>query len=159
LVKLIAGIIIFNFLPGVHYLMRHDTLFIFNPIANLGRAWPVASNIRRVADELGGADWSGTVYPGHAAEIAENAARQGYKRVVATGGDGTIHEVINGLMAVEAEKRPLLGIVPVGSGNDFAGTLKFRATPKKPCVKSFPEARRVLMWLLCKMTPAEKNTG
>jgi diacylglycerol kinase (ATP) len=104
--------------------MPHDTLFIVNPVANLRRAWPVASNIRRLADEYGGADWAGTVYQGHAAEIAEQAARQGYKRVVATGGDGTIHEVINGLMAVEPEKRPLLGIVPVGSGNDFAGTMK-----------------------------------
>lgn len=117
--------------------MRHDTLFIFNPIANLGRAWPVASNIRRVADELGGADWSGTVYPGHAAEIAENAARQGYKRVVATGGDGTIHEVINGLMSVEPEKRPLMGIVPVGSGNDFAGTLKIPRDPEEALRKVF----------------------
>lgn len=104
--------------------MRHETLFIFNPIANMGRAWPVAAGIRRFADEMGGADWAGTVYPGHAIEIAAQAAARGYKRVVATGGDGTVHEVINGLMSIEPEKRPLLGIVPVGSGNDFAGTMK-----------------------------------
>ncbi len=103
--------------------MRHQTLMIFNPIANLGRAWPVASNLRRVAEDLGGADWSGTVYPGHASEIAEKAALDGYKTIVALGGDGTIHEVINGIMAVEPEKRPRLGIVPVGSGNDFASTV------------------------------------
>lgn len=103
--------------------MHHIPLMIFNPIANLGRAWPVASNLRRVADEFGGAVWAGTVYPGHASEIAEKAASEGYKTVVAVGGDGTIHEVINGLMKVDTAKRPLLGIVPVGSGNDFAGTM------------------------------------
>ncbi|GAP19994.1 diacylglycerol/lipid kinase family protein [Leptolinea tardivitalis] len=103
--------------------MTHETLIIFNPIANLGRAWPVASTLRRVADELGGADWSGTVYPGHASEIATKAGEQGYKRVIAMGGDGTIHEVINGLMSIPSASRPQLGIVPVGSGNDFAGTM------------------------------------
>ncbi|HEX7556192.1 MAG TPA: diacylglycerol kinase family protein [Leptolinea sp.] len=100
--------------------MHHQTLMIINPIANLGRAWAVASNLRRIADELGGADWSGTVYPGHAAEIAEKAGKDGYKTVVAVGGDGTIHEVINGLMAIPADSRPKLGIVPIGTGNDFS---------------------------------------
>ncbi len=90
--------------------MHSKTLLIFNPIANLGRAWPVASTLRRVADELGGADWAGTVYPGHAIEIAAKAASQGYKTVVALGGDGTIHEVINGLMSVDAAKRPCWGL-------------------------------------------------
>ncbi len=117
--------------------MHHETLCIFNPIANLGRAWPVASSLRRVADELGGADWSGTVYPGHASEIAEGSCSQGYKTVVAVGGDGTIHEVINGLMAIPAEKRPRLGIVPVGSGNDFACTMNITRNSDEALRKVF----------------------
>jgi diacylglycerol kinase (ATP) len=117
--------------------MHHQILLIFNPIANLGRAWPVASTLRRVADELGGADWSGTVYPGHAAEIAEKAGSQGYKTVVAVGGDGTIHEVINGLMAIPEEKRPRLGIVPVGSGNDFAFTMNITRDSEEALRKVF----------------------
>jgi len=36
------------------------------------------------------------------------------------GGDGTVHEVINGIMQISEDKRPVLGVVPVGSGNDFA---------------------------------------
>lgn len=40
--------------------------------------------------------------------------------LIACGGDGTNHEVVNGLMQVEKEKRPKLGIVPAGSANDFA---------------------------------------
>jgi len=117
--------------------MQHETLLIFNPIANLGRAWPVASALRRVVDELGGADWSGTVYPGHASEIAEKAGTQGYKKVVAMGGDGTIHEVINGLMAIPQKDRPLLGIVPIGSGNDFATTMGITRNSEEALRKVF----------------------
>lgn len=93
---------------------------IVNPNADLGRAWRTASDLRLLADEYGGADWSGTVYPAHAIELAREAGEAGYKMVVAVGGDGTVHEVINGLMQLPAEKRPHLGIVPLGSGNDFA---------------------------------------
>lgn len=122
--------------------MHHQTLLVFNPIANLSRAWPVASNLRRVADELGGADWAGTVYPSHAAEIAEKASTQGYKVVVAIGGDGTIHEVINGLMAVPEEKRPALGIVPIGSGNDFAYSLNITKDPEVALRQVFTGTQR-----------------
>jgi diacylglycerol kinase family enzyme len=73
-----------------------------------------------VVAELGGADWHGTEYPAHATEVAAKAVDSGYQTVVALGGDGTVHEVINGLMRVPAEQRPRLGIVPIGSGNDFA---------------------------------------
>jgi diacylglycerol kinase (ATP) len=69
------------------------------------------------------ADWSGTEYPGHAIELARQAGLQGYDLVVVLGGDGTVHEVINGLMQVPEETRPALGIVPLGSGNDFAHIL------------------------------------
>ena len=70
--------------------------------------------------EYGHADWSGTVYPTHATELARQAALDGYDMVIALGGDGTVHEVVNGLMQVAEEKRPILGVVPLGSGNDFA---------------------------------------
>lgn len=96
---------------------------IINPNADMGHAWQQASDLRPVADEYGGADWAGTVYPTHAVELARQAAEDGYDIVVAVGGDGTVHEVVNGLMAVPAERRPQLGVVPLGSGNDFAHIL------------------------------------
>lgn len=99
---------------------KHKLLLIANPNADLGRAWRWASDLRPVADEFGGADWAGTVYPTHATELARHAAENGYQMVVAVGGDGTVHEVINGLMQAPAETRPRLGVVPMGSGNDFA---------------------------------------
>lgn len=92
---------------------------ILNPMADMGRAWTVANDLRPIASQYG-AEWSGTVYPTHATELARQAAEQGYERVIALGGDGTAHEVVNGLMQVPAEMRPILGVVPIGSGNDFA---------------------------------------
>ena len=98
----------------------HKVKLILNPNADLGRAWRWAADLRPVVEEFGGADWTGTVYPTHATELARQAAEQGYEKVVAVGGDGTVHEVINGLMQAPPDRRPLLGIVPMGSGNDFA---------------------------------------
>jgi len=56
--------------------------------------------------------------PGEGAELALQAAQSGARRVVAVGGDGTVHEVANGLLA--AEGQAALGVIPIGSGNDFA---------------------------------------
>ena len=111
--------------------MPKKVKLIFNPIANLGRAWPVAADLRPVVEELGGADWSGTVYPTHATELARQAGEDGYEMVVAMGGDGTVHEVVNGLMQLPREKRPRLGVVPVGSGNDFAFSLGISRKPEE----------------------------
>ncbi|MBZ5486620.1 lipid kinase YegS [Halomonas aquamarina] len=60
--------------------------------------------------------WEG----GDAAQFAEEAFDAGITRVIACGGDGTVNEVVNGLMRVAHDKRPALGIVPLGSANDFA---------------------------------------
>jgi YegS/Rv2252/BmrU family lipid kinase len=97
------------------------TLLIFNPMADRGRSGQQASDLRAMVDEMGGADWQGTEYPAHATEIAAQAALDGYQTIVALGGDGTVHEIVNGLMKIEAAHRPRLGIIPIGSGNDFAG--------------------------------------
>ncbi len=99
---------------------NHKAKLIVNPNADLGRAWRWAADLRPVVDEFGGADWTGTVYPTHAIELARQAAQDGYELVIAVGGDGTVHEVINGLMQVSPDQRPRLGIVPLGSGNDFS---------------------------------------
>ncbi len=103
--------------------MTRKVKLILNPMADMGRAWRVANDLRPLVTEYGGADWSGTVYPTHAMELARQAALDGYDLVVALGGDGTVHEVVNGLMQAPAEKRPALGIVPIGSGNDCAHAL------------------------------------
>ncbi len=93
---------------------------ILNPMADMKNAWKAANDLRPIIAEYGNADWSGTVYPTHATELARQAAEQGYERVIAMGGDGTVHEVVNGIMQAPEQHRPVLGVVPLGSGNDFA---------------------------------------
>ncbi|HUE99628.1 MAG TPA: diacylglycerol kinase family protein [Anaerolineales bacterium] len=100
--------------------MHRKVKIILNPMADMGNAWRVARDLRSITEQHGGVDWSGTVYPGHAIDLAKQAGEQGYDMVIAMGGDGTVHEVVNGLMEIPEEKRPILGVVPVGSGNDFA---------------------------------------
>jgi diacylglycerol kinase (ATP) len=63
-------------------------------------------------------DVARTEGPGHGAELAVHAAQHGATRVVAVGGDGTVHEVANGLLRHGADVT--LGVVPLGTGNDFA---------------------------------------
>lgn len=100
--------------------MHRRVKIILNPMADMHNAWRVANDLRPIINEYGGVDWSGTVYPTHATSLAQQAGEQGYDMVIAMGGDGTVHEVINGLMQVPEDRRPILGVVPVGSGNDFA---------------------------------------
>jgi diacylglycerol kinase (ATP) len=95
---------------------------ILNPTAGRGAAARVRGVVERELAQAG-ATWTlaQTERRGHAAELAEAAARAGWPAVVAVGGDGTVHEVVNGLMrAADGGPSVPLGIVGVGSGNDFA---------------------------------------
>ncbi len=113
--------------------MPPKTLIILNPNADVGHAWRRIADLRPLAEELadGRLDWAGTVYPTHATQLAGQAAEQGYERVVAVGGDGTVHEVVNGLLRLPPEARPVLGVVPLGSGNDFAHAVGLPPDPHK----------------------------
>ena len=101
------------------------TLIIANPAAQSGSAADVAGRLKRFlqlyAHDGGAFELKNTEYPRHATQVALGAA--GFDTVIALGGDGVIHEVANGLMDIDAGKRPTLGVIPVGSGNDFAQTL------------------------------------
>lgn len=100
------------------------TLIIVNPQAQAGAAAQAAERLQRflqlyLPNQTFG--MARTKRPRHATELA--AAACGYRTVLALGGDGVIHEVACGLMRIARERRPALGVVPVGSGNDFARTL------------------------------------
>lgn len=100
------------------------TLLIANPVAQNGNGAAAAlragDTLRRLLPE-GCFDLVMTEYPLHGKQLAERAA--GYETVVALGGDGLIHEVANGLMSLGEQARPALGVLPMGSGNDYARTL------------------------------------
>jgi diacylglycerol kinase (ATP) len=109
-------------------LMTKKTKLILNPTANHGRSVREAADLRPLM-AMHNASWSGTEYPGHAIDLAHQAGDEGCDLVIACGGDGTVHEVINGLMQIPKENRPALGIVPLGSGNDFAHILGIPVDP------------------------------
>jgi lipid kinase YegS len=67
---------------------------------------------------------------GDAADFAERAAIDGFTHVIAGGGDGTVNEVVNGMMRLPKAKRPVLGIVPLGSANDFATSIGVPLEPE-----------------------------
>jgi diacylglycerol kinase (ATP) len=122
----------------------HPVLLIFNPMADHGRTGQKASDLRAMIDKMGGADWQATKYPAHASEVAATAADHGYQTVVALGGDGTVHEVVNGLMRCPPERRPRLGIVPLGSGNDFAFAVGVQSNPQEAMTRVFTGTPRAV---------------
>ena len=101
------------------------TLLIANPAAHSGKGAAGADFARRFLGSYSSATRGYEVRltegPGDAVGIAADAA--GFDTVLALGGDGVIHEVVNGLMELSDSSRPQLGVIPLGSGNDFARTL------------------------------------
>jgi diacylglycerol kinase (ATP) len=98
-------------------------LVILNPTAASGSAGKMAPKIRAELQAHGlNFDLVLTERPWHACELAQKAVRDEYDVVVAAGGDGTINEVINGIMRLKADGKGdiCLGVLPVGGGNDFA---------------------------------------
>lgn len=91
---------------------------ILNPQAgSAGDVETVKAALRR----LGQIDFYTTAHPGAALQRARRALEDGCELVVAAGGDGTINEVVNGLSANWQQAR--LGIIPLGTGNDFVRTI------------------------------------
>jgi len=96
------------------------TLLIVNPAAKHGETGALIPAVERLLQNLPH-DTVLTERIGHAAELAASA--DGYDTIVAVGGDGTVHEVLNGIMTRPANARPVLGLLPTGSGNDTRRTL------------------------------------
>lgn len=73
-----------------------------------------------------------TEYRGHAIEIARDVVSNGGRFVVAMGGDGTVHEVVNGMLADDKPINPeaVFGVVAAGTGSDFIKTFGLPGTPK-----------------------------
>ena len=97
-----------------------------NPKAGAGRAGEGLDGfIHIVESALGPLDVAKTKAPRHAVELAEAAAREGREIVIATGGDGSIHEVANGLLRARDAgfTQAALGIIGRGTGGDLCRTL------------------------------------
>ena len=102
----------------------HQTQRFFaieNPAAGGGRsaklAGPALARLRQNNLQV---DSVASTCPGHAVELAREAYDQGYRQFLAVGGDGTTHEILNGVFAGrKSVERVTLGFLPLGTGNSF----------------------------------------
>jgi diacylglycerol kinase (ATP) len=101
----------------------HRLVAILNPQSDRGRTAQLAESLRNALGSRFELQLLQTTQRGEAVRLARDAGKQGCDAVMAIGGDGTVHEVVNGLMELPAAGRPALGIVPAGSGNDVAYAL------------------------------------
>ena len=98
--------------------MKHYAL-ILNPMAGRGKGKKLGKDIiSKVNQKLGKVEVFFTEYAGHAKHIAHQI-KNDYSVLIVAGGDGTIHEVVNGMINGKA----VLSVIPIGSGNDFVRML------------------------------------
>ena len=104
-------------------------LILFNPHAGSGRSMhylqPIEDAFKATQRAV---EWVHTSHAGHAQQVITTTDLTAYDGVVAAGGDGTLFEVINGLMSHPAEQRIPLGVIPVGTGNAFSRDLGLEPT-------------------------------
>ncbi len=106
-------------------------MFVFNPKSGKAR---IKSELFNITDRFVKNGWSVRVHPTQRANDAYDQIKSEGKRydlVVASGGDGTLRESINGLMTITEEKRPRFGYIPSGTVNDFAHALGIPKSVKK----------------------------
>jgi YegS/Rv2252/BmrU family lipid kinase len=121
-------------------------LLIFNPQAGHKRAKKLLPSIESMFSEYQiDLDLFLTDYPEHAIEIVRHANFEKYDGLVATGGDGTLFEVINGYYKNQQKKKIPIGILPTGTGNAFARDLDLHVSKWKEAIEiiSYNKTRKV----------------
>jgi diacylglycerol kinase (ATP) len=115
---------------------------IVNPVAGAGRTareWP------RIRELLRGQglrfEHDQTEAPGHAIELAEEATKKGYETIISVGGDGTIHEIVNGMYHGGGNVDISLGIVCTGTGSDYARTFGISRCWEEACQRLIEPGR------------------
>ena len=112
-----------------------NPIVILNPTANRGHMEAYRTPLRSRVEREPGAEYVETTRQGEAQERAYQAAKDG-RGVIIVGGDGSVHEVVNGLL--KAGRRVPLGIIAAGSGNDYAWhTLKLPHEPEAAIERAF----------------------
>ena len=97
-------------------MQKKDYLLIVNPTAGRGRTGRLLSSLDSSLKAHGlQYEFRSTHRPGEATKIARSALVEGFKYIVAVGGDGTAHELVNGLIGSSVA----FGMIPTGGGNDF----------------------------------------
>jgi YegS/Rv2252/BmrU family lipid kinase len=120
---------------------------IANPNAGHGKGARAIPVIEAELTRLGlDFDLVRTERVGHGIELAREAALAGYEVIVAAGGDGTVNEVLNGLMEARqsSKNRPALGVICAGRGNDFAPCLNIPEDLPGGCQVLKEDHRRII---------------
>jgi diacylglycerol kinase (ATP) len=101
--------------------LKNRFLAIVNPAAGGGKSAKLAgAALARLREKGLNVDVIASTGPGHALQLAREAYAQGYRRFLAVGGDGTAHEILNGVFARNPNaERISLGFLPLGTGNSF----------------------------------------
>jgi YegS/Rv2252/BmrU family lipid kinase len=106
--------------------MKTKTLIVVNPISGVGRQKRIETLLKEnLNHDLFDYQVRYTEYIHHGTDIAREAADKGYQSVVAVGGDGSVNDVVNGIKDTDVR----LGIIPCGSGNGLARSLKIPLQP------------------------------
>ncbi|MBR2959244.1 MAG: diacylglycerol kinase family lipid kinase [Bacteroidales bacterium] len=106
--------------------MKTKTLIVVNPISGVGRQKKIEQLLKQNLNrDLFDYEVCYTEHIHHGTEIARGAADKGYDCVVAVGGDGSVNDVVQGLKGSNTR----LGIIPCGSGNGLARSLKLPLQP------------------------------
>ncbi len=138
---------------------RH--LVIFNPASGRGRgARRIADYRALLSDALDDVTFVQSEYPGHEADLAEEAIQEGFDVIVAAGGDGTWSHVADRILKVGVEG-VALGLLPNGTGNDFGRSLGYHPTRQRDAVRvlAADHRRRVDVGRLETPCAPERDSG
>lgn len=115
------------------------TAIIINPQAGRGKCKKIWPAIKKIIMSQGiDCESYFTKSPGHASSLAKTLEIKGFQKIIVMGGDGTLHEVVNGLDT----ENVVLGIIPAGTGNDFCRSLGIPLNPQT-AAKALFEAKEV----------------
>ena len=104
-------------------------LFVYNPRSGKGL---IRNSLSSIVETFSAGGYDVTIYPTKcerdACDTVQSRAAE-FDMIVCSGGDGTLNNVVSGLMALE--KRPVLGYLPSGSTNDYARSLEIPGDPRE----------------------------
>jgi len=124
-----------------------EAKIIVNPYAGRWKAQRAIPDIERVCEKIG-LDYELVVTegPNHGIELAREAVRAGFSPIVSAGGDGSISEVVNGLMRATGgdDVAGPLGIIPLGSADDFADMLGLEKEVEAACRRILAGHTRII---------------
>lgn len=110
--------------------MKRKALVIVNPSSGKEEAKTYSDEVVKILkQQYESVDVMSTEKAGDATAFASQGVEEGYEAIIAMGGDGTVHEAVNGI--AKHHERPLFGLVPMGTVNDLARVLEIPLDPEE----------------------------